>query len=114
MLCERIVSTGTENRRIQTRQDDWEGEGVMTYEEAFEILRDTSIYINSARENIYTDYATAQMMALNSIEKQIPKKAKIKSNAITECAECDTCIFLSDRYCPRCGQAIDWSGKNDR
>lgn len=83
----------------------------MTYEEAFEILRDTSIYINSARENIYTDYATAQMMALNSIEKQIPKKPNdyYEDSLDDECAVCGTIVFERDRYCPRCGQAIDWS-----
>ena len=43
----------------------------MTYEEAFEILRDTPIDIRSAREDdIHTLYATAQKMALDAIKKQ--------------------------------------------
>lgn len=46
----------------------------MTYKEAYEILRDTPIDIRSREDDIHTRYATAQLIALECIEKQIPKK----------------------------------------
>lgn len=42
----------------------------MTCEEAYKILRDTSIDIRSKEDDIHTRYATAQLIALECIEKQ--------------------------------------------
>ena len=53
----------------------------MTAMEAMEILRDTPIDIRSTREDdIHTLYATAQGMAIEALEKQIPKKPNQKTN----------------------------------
>lgn len=85
----------------------------MTYEEAFEILRDTPIDIRSAREDdIHTLYATAQNMALDAVKKQIPKKPNGKDGY--NCGKCGTGLFNNDRYCWKCGQAIERSGANGR
>lgn len=88
----------------------------MTSKEAFEILRDTPIDLRSTREDdIYTLYATAQHMALEALEKQIPKKPIV--NLWDEWCECPGCngivTFEEIKYdfCPDCGQAIDWSEK---
>jgi len=63
-----------------------------------------------------------------AIEKQIPKKPKyvdtrfrhhgkqisdgLSLDKCYECPNCWTCIFHvwdSEKYCPKCGQALDWS-----
>lgn len=62
---------------------------------------------------------------VKALEKQIPKKVKIKKYAPTRC----NCGFefsvhygdgyynipfeLKTPYCRNCGQALDWSDKND-
>lgn len=50
-------------------------------------------------------------LAIEAMEKQIPKKPNdyYKGSADKKCAVCGTLVFERDRYCPRCGQAIDWS-----
>lgn len=89
----------------------------MTCEEAIKIINE-GVETGNCPTNLchYSEtgcgdckWRIALYKAIEAMEKQIPKKAKIKSSAITECAECDTCIFVSDKFCPRCGQAIDWS-----
>lgn len=87
----------------------------MTHEEAFEILRDTPIDIRSTREDdILTLYATAQMIALDCIEKQIPKKPTnicIRCGFVVEglCSTCGSAVLPEHKYCSNCGQTIDWS-----
>ena len=66
---------------------------------------------------IYTDDWEAVLMAKEALEKQIPKKpmylgSKFQSNGrhilgCYKCSGCDGHIF--HMYCPRCGQALDWS-----
>lgn len=90
----------------------------MTAIEAIEILRDTPIDIRSTREDdIHTLYATAQGVALEALEKQIPKKPKLVSEDYTmdgilmrdfECTSCGN-PYVDDSYCPTCGQRLDWS-----
>ena len=87
----------------------------MTYEEAIIILRDTPIDIRSS-DDIYTLYATAQSMALDALEKQIPKKP-LHMHKNYYCPICkedgwmlwdDAIPNDMDNYCGICGQAIDW------
>ena len=96
----------------------------MTHKEAFGILRDTPIDIRSTREDdILTLYATAQLIAMDCIEKQMPKKPieihEIRSmdnegNVTCEavyfrCPVCNKSVQI-DRGCSNneCRQAIDW------
>lgn len=49
-----------------------------------------------------------------ALEKQIAKKPinKLSRELLLpeeKCVECGTILFTSDRYCPYCGQRIDWS-----
>lgn len=55
-------------------------------------------------------------IAIEALEKQIPKKpvsvtisgiSRYKSGA----CECGTAIAMVYKYCPNCGQAIDWEEK---
>lgn len=56
------------------------------------------------------------------IEKQIPKKPIIKTNAYNrKFYECPNCridianvIFSQYKYCRKCGQRIDWGNEDDR
>lgn len=57
-------------------------------------------------------------MALEALEKQIPKKPKYKAedrfvkNHFTEYSYCPVCekeVVEGDMFCVMCGQAIDWT-----
>ena len=54
----------------------------------------------------------ARDMAINALEKQIPKKPKEKDcigfNTLA-CPGCEMALYLYEPYCDNCGQAIDWS-----
>ena len=56
----------------------------------------------------------AFIMAVNALEKQIPKKPKVLDSEYC-CRDCHEKIWLTkpkykrQRYCLNCGQAIDWS-----
>lgn len=52
-------------------------------------------------------------LAIEALEKQIPKKPTRKWNTIV-CPSCVTehrcrTLFHWEHFCPDCGQAIDWS-----
>jgi hypothetical protein len=58
-------------------------------------------------------------VAIEALEKQIPKKPL---DVVTDdnefiCMICPSCeqiaVEFNDKYCSRCGQAIDWSVEND-
>lgn len=53
----------------------------------------------------------AYSVALNALEKQIPKK--LKDDGWLYCPICGRDVLM-DRfnYCPDCGQALDWSDDN--
>lgn len=61
----------------------------------------------------------ATKIAIADMEKHIPKKPnRHEEDIIGEYYSCPNCrnnemddIF--DNYCPRCGQALDWSKEND-
>ena len=64
-------------------------------------------------------------MAIETLEKQIPKKpTEYTDNSFVRkmsCANCnrhfgivgDVIIPTNSKYCPECGQAIDWEADND-
>ena len=55
----------------------------------------------------------ALRMAIEALEKQIPKKVRIEHHPIygraTFCPNCNRMDVECWSYCPDCGQAIDWS-----
>ena len=80
----------------------------MTYEEAIKQLNSVAIYH-------FDKYTTdAIVMAIDALEKQIPKKPTRGKYGHTECACCGWIVesFCGDLeqypFCPNCGQAIDW------
>ena len=66
------------------------------------------IPLNTTKEEL----AEAMRMAIQALEKQIPKKPyKDNENGIYEkeyCPICNRSLFPNDHHCI-CGQAIDWS-----
>jgi len=48
-------------------------------------------------------------LAINALEKQMPKKPIVTSKGEEEYSGCPVCNeFVFDDYCQCCGQAIDW------
>lgn len=55
-------------------------------------------------------------LAILALEKQIPKKPVIEKDKMIycvvcgRCPECNTAVYsISNLYCSKCGQALDWS-----
>ena len=75
--------------------------------------------------NYPLDYAAAFELAIEALEKQIPRKAIPltvktdcasigrtiwrKGTTVYECPKCGTFISLMYDFCFKCGQALDWS-----
>ena len=72
-----------------------------------------SEYVATYGETVYEteEFIKILEIGVEALEKQIPKKPDdtYEDSLDDECAVCGTYIFERDRYCPRCGQAIDWS-----
>ena len=108
----------------------------MTAQEAYAEL----ISIRKNREDGYLTYLSyggkadeqeeytikAYSVAIEALEKQIPRKCRIKSTAKLQTFYCPTCeqVIVSrienewlagrlQKYCDSCGQALDWSDNND-
>lgn len=97
----------------------------MTYEEAIEIISSNICYnILGCMDGICKhkdEKPCAVQMARESLEKQIPKKPCFDGDGYWRgelvydtwiCPNCDTDYEVgtdTHKYCPNCGQAIDWS-----
>ena len=89
----------------------------MTIEKAIEQLEDL---IKKAESQIPIDDKTALEMAIQALEKQVPKKVlNLMLNADGKTTKvfkgicpCCQCIVMNE-YCSRCGQALDWSDENE-
>ena len=56
----------------------------------------------------------AFQMALQALEKQIPKKMVIKNDngrPSRACGGCGCFVLPASRFCSKCGQKLDWSDK---
>jgi rubrerythrin len=88
----------------------------MTIEEAKAIILKGHCY--SAQETV-----RARKMAAKALDKQIPKKQLVivneeevkfgrvtfgKGTKIFKCSSCEMFISRTDKFCPECGQKIDW------
>ena len=83
----------------------------MTPEEAIGIVR---CAIGEVEWSYPIDYAEAIEVAVEALEKQIPKKPIKSDREIRYCEvfKCPNCSFefsgRVSKYCYRCGQALDW------
>ena len=94
----------------------------MTESEAIEKLKNMRLYMQIEDENndckFTEDDYKANEMAIQALEKQIPKKPIFANNMMTKdkflmCPCCefrfpDSLVFLKTR-CWNCGQKLDWS-----
>ena len=97
----------------------------MTESEAIKILqRDLEIQV---KNKALPDGIEAIQIAIQALEKQIPKKIEIRKatnddieselrdfitvkGRICRCPSCRCCIHISElKYCWECGQKLDWS-----
>lgn len=76
----------------------------MTYKQ----VRDN--FVQDLAENAYLTMSTAEEMelAISAIEKQIPKKPII-NNRKMQCVNGHNQPVQHYKYCPMCGQLMDWS-----
>ena len=91
----------------------------MTYEEVINLLREI-------RQDSYrTDFAQAIDMAMDAVERRIPKAPIVQPYKPAYCPNCDKILSesLGDGYfrhykyldiCPACGQILDWSGEEEK
>lgn len=66
--------------------------------------------------NYPLDYAAAFEMAIEALEKRMPKKPVTEKDKVIfgivcgRCPECDSAVYsTTNLYCHNCGQALDWS-----
>ena len=85
----------------------------MTAEEALKIIK---IAIADIEWNYPLDYAEAFEVAIEALEKQIPKKPLEQINeydaTMGNCPCCGDIVFdypEDVKVCSNCGQALDWS-----
>lgn len=90
----------------------------MEYEEAVEALK----LINTSRVHPFYNWeemCEVRDIAIQAIEKQIPKEPINKEGGSNgSCGYCPNCNHVVDDYfdykvCQECGQAIDWSDRNE-
>ncbi len=86
----------------------------MNNQEAIEVLKDFDKQVSAKADGVYqTDIGkTACDLAVNALEKQIPKKGipynSAKNHELVECPNCHKDMVLYYDYCHYCGQAVDW------
>lgn len=92
----------------------------MTYKEAKDILR---VAAAEVERNCPLDYTEAFKKAEEALDKQIPERPAVlnqKGSKHFYCVACgmrlvseingELCAGRKTRFCPDCGQAIDWEG----
>lgn len=71
-----------------------------------ENLKDIAVGLNDAQMQSFR-------YAYKALEKQIPKPPTVPSDKQEPCS-CPRCEYrhiIGNKYCPNCGQRIDWSGE---
>lgn len=95
---------------------------MMIAKKALELLNDVEF---SEKYQGVQEYAETLIVCKEALEKQIPRKCRIKSAAKLQTFYCPTCeqVVVSrienewlagrlQKYCDSCGQALDWSDDN--
>ena len=61
------------------------------------------------------DYKEAVDLAMQALEKQIPKPVVQSTDGCTRCPVCGgyVGIDMEEMYCSACGQALDWEDLDD-
>ena len=83
----------------------------MTESEAIEELKHSIVSYEAQNKNNITCDLTREVlnMAINALEKQVPKKSKTDDRYIMYiCPCCNDFIKVNHNYCTNCGQRLDW------
>ncbi len=71
--------------------------------------------IPSSKRISYADYLSARKAAIQSLEKQVGKKPIMGEFGVYVCSDCECVVEeendygrWEDRFCPSCGQKINW------
>lgn len=87
----------------------------MKESEAIEKLKNMRLYMQIEDKNndckFTEDDYKANEMAVQALEKQIPKKVVQKSYMVKGAVVCPMCEFVTltgDNYCSHCGQKLDF------
>lgn len=71
------------------------------------------IHWEASERREHEEYVKALKMAINALEKQIPKKVKVekrsKDLSVLVCPICSKPSLVGMSYCRFCGQRLDWS-----
>lgn len=97
----------------------------MTEKEAIELIKTTSLMRYEVISGKQSYLGDAMRMAVQALEKQMPKKPKIQVRGVYDddsgdwiCDEewnmCPSCtirheVYPSWKFCHYCGQSLDWS-----
>lgn len=94
----------------------------MTIEEAKKILEGELLVVTlesnvskETQQKRLNEKFKALNVALEAIDKQIPRKPiRLLYHEVGDCPFCETTVYISeDKFCPSCGQALDWSDTDD-
>ena len=83
----------------------------MKPEEAIEVLNEILDVLGYAHYSNSREYIAVDL-AIQALEKQVPKSYDIRCNSSGVCYDCPECgvkIDRYDKYCFNCGQCQDWS-----
>lgn len=84
----------------------------MTYEEAKEIFETLEVQVPLGCSR---DFQVVRELAIEALEKQIPKKpvdyeeCGVERYKTGRCSCCGEFVIQHYKHCPKCGQIIDWS-----
>ena len=90
------------------------GDLMNPHQYAIEVL-DKIEFVRGKLPDGVNDVEEVLNLSIKALEKQIPKKPMEVSTEYNEfiCMICPSCqeiaVEFDDRFCRRCGQAIDWS-----
>lgn len=88
----------------------------MTCEQAYKFL-EIKQHEMTIKRHLYNEQAIEiNGLAIEALEKRIPKKPVTEKDKVIfdivcgRCPECDSAVYsTTNLYCPKCGQALDWS-----
>ena len=79
----------------------------MTESEAIKLI-ENDLKLHS--KDLSSKYKNGLRMAIQALEKQIPKKPKTDDRYVMHiCPWCNDFVKVSHNYCQNCGQKLDWS-----
>lgn len=85
----------------------------MTIEEALDKLQEYLYYAKILEFKHMTVSVDALEVAVQTLEKQIPKKVSITIGGMAHCPNCENSylgtLSFGSEYCDQCGQRLDWN-----